>query len=79
MSFLSFTVTLWSNFEATKSDRNFRKIEFCGEQWFQNDQFGGVKRPFKFLVEAGKFRLVISELKITSGMNHKLCTHQKYS
>ncbi len=46
---------------------------------FLDDQFGGIKRFAKFLGEARKFRLVINESKITSGMNQKMSTHQKQS
>jgi hypothetical protein len=67
------------NFEATKSDRNFKKIVFCGEQWFSGWSIWGHQTVSKILGDAGKFRLVIIESKFTSGMNQRMSTHQKQS
>jgi hypothetical protein len=56
---------------------NLEKLNFVVTSCFLNDQFGGVKRSLKFLGEAGKFRLVISESKFVGRLNHNVSTHQR--
>jgi hypothetical protein len=79
MNFVTFIQILWLNFEASKSDRNLKKIVFCGEQWLSGWSIWGHQTVSKILGDAGKFRLVINESKFTSGMNQKMSTHQKQS
>jgi hypothetical protein len=66
------------NFEATKVGSEFQKNRyFVVNSGFLDDQFRGITWFPKFLGEAGKFRLVISESKFTRGINQKISTHQK--